>query len=132
MHDILFKIKDHTLLVSTMQEQTRPRSDSIEEVLDETTQFILRDQHPSDGNLKQERRDTLPFHGDHEEHPPLAWSIIWRGTYSNLFGWYVKDPLRLWGYIMWDATRIEGRAREVLIRQWKARWKDFDPRDDLL
>lgn len=31
---------------------------------------------------------------------------------------------------MWDAVRIKG-ARDVFIRQWKARRKDFDPRDDL-
>lgn len=32
---------------------------------------------------------------------------------------------------MWDAERVECMgAKEVLVRQWEARW-DVDPRDDL-
>ncbi|ODM24314.1 hypothetical protein SI65_01978 [Aspergillus cristatus] len=133
LHDVIFKIKDHAHLVSTMQEKiSQAKGYSIEVVLDETTQSIRRDEHPSDQDLKQERRDSLPFQGDSAELPPLAWTVIWHGTYSNLFGWYVKDPIRLWGYIMWDAARLEYTgARGLLVRQWKEFWKDFDPRDDL-
>ncbi|KAI1840396.1 hypothetical protein JX266_013404 [Neoarthrinium moseri] len=62
--------------------------------------------------------------------PPLAWTIIWRGTYSNLFGHYVDDDLRCWGYIMWDAKTL-GRtgATKVLARQWQKRWGGTDPRN---
>ncbi|ODM18747.1 hypothetical protein SI65_05364 [Aspergillus cristatus] len=88
--------------------------------------------HPTDQDSKQKRRDPLPFQGDNEELPPLAWTLIWQGTYSNLFGWYIKDELRSWGYIMWDAARLERTgAKEVLHRQWKACWEDVDPRNRL-
>lgn len=133
LHDVLFKINDHTQLVSTMQGQIpRARSDSLEDILDNTSQSRRRRLHPTDQDSKQKRRDVLPFQGDTEELLPLSWTLIWKGTYSNLFDGTFKDDLRSWGYIMWDAARLERTgAREVLHRQWKACWKDVDPRNRL-
>lgn len=133
LHDVLFKIKDHAQLVSTMQEQiSQARSDSLEDILDNTPQSRRRRLHPTDQDLKQKRRDPLPFQGNNEELSPLAWTLIWQGTYSNLFGWYLKDDLRSWGYIMWNAARLERTgAKEVLHRQWKVCWKNVDPRNRL-
>lgn len=79
---------------------------------------MRRQKHPSDKDLKQERRDPLPFQGDNEELSPLAWTLIWQGTYSNLFGWYVGDDIRHWGFIMWDAVRLQRTVvKEVLLQQ---------------
>ncbi|OJJ87649.1 uncharacterized protein ASPGLDRAFT_63789 [Aspergillus glaucus CBS 516.65] len=116
LHDVLFKIKDHAQL----------------DILDNTPQSRRRRLHPTDQDLKQKRRDPLPFQGGNEEFPPLARTLIWQGTYSNLFGWYIKDDVRSWGYIMWGAARLERTGvKEVLHRQWKACWKDVDPRNRL-
>lgn len=132
LHNVLFKIKDHMHLVSTIQEQiSMPLDEDVENILDSVPQSIRRRQYPSDWYLKEQRRDPLLLQGDDEERPPLAWTLIWRGTYSNLFGWYINDVIRFWGYIMWDAARLECTgARGVLIRQWEAHWGDFDPRDN--
>lgn len=48
----------------------------------------------------------MPFEGDKENLPPLAWVTLWKGTYSNPFGSYIPDSFRDWGYVMWDAGRL--------------------------
>lgn len=102
----------------------------IPAILDVTTQSSRRRQYPSDQDLKQKQHDPFPFPGDDENLPPLAWTLIWQGTYSNTFGWCIPNDLRSWGYIMWDAARFERiGAKEVLARQWEERWKGGDPRD---
>lgn len=63
---------------------------------------------------------------------PLAWTVIWGGTYSNLIGAYVSDEMRRWAYVLWDVGRLEGLGgRGVLERQWDDFWA-HDPRDHLL
>lgn len=53
LHDVLFKIKDHTQLVSTMQEQiSRARSDSLEDILDNTSQSRRRPTTPHGPRLE--------------------------------------------------------------------------------
>ncbi|KAG8156539.1 hypothetical protein KVR01_013643 [Diaporthe batatas] len=52
--------------------------------------------------------------------PPLAWVLMWDGKYCNLYGEYIPDELRRWGYVMWDERRwnsIDG-ALGLLIRLW--------------
>ena len=113
-----------------MQEQIVPgRAHSFEYVLERLPQVMWRQQNPSDRILKHQQHDPIPFQGDNEDHPPLAWTLIWKGTYSMLLGKYLECDFRFWGYIMWDAARIHTGAEEVLARQWEARWKGADPRD---
>lgn len=83
----------------------------------------------------EDRRDPLPFRGDGEPdakgtRPPLAWTVVWQGTYSNMYGEYIpKDTIR-WGYILWDAVRLEGTgARQLLEAQWEDEWAPLDPRE---
>lgn len=136
----MFKIRDHAHLVSTIQQHISwPAGHFLEdEALGEAAQFQRRQERLSNRDQKQQRRDPLPFRGDGEPdakgpRPPLAWTLIWRGTYSNLYGYYVQDVIRRWGYVMWDAARLESTgAKEVLARQWEADWGDSDPRDNLL
>ena len=86
--------------------------------------------------MKQDRRDPLPFVGDPEPDarpssscPPLAWTLVWKGTYSNLYGGYLEDEMRGWGYVMWDAARLETEGgAALLLKQWGTDW---DPRDML-
>ncbi len=69
----------------------------------------------------QRRRDPLAFEGDDQpdaKRPPLAWTLIWGGTYSNVFGMYIHNDLRMWGYIMWDAVRLERASVTGEFRPW--------------
>lgn len=44
---------------------------------------------------------------------------------------YVPDEMRQWGYVFWDADRLEKHGgMDVLTRQWEDRW-DEDPREDI-
>ncbi|OQE00191.1 hypothetical protein PENVUL_c056G08858 [Penicillium vulpinum] len=59
---------------------------------------------PSDQDLKEKRRDPLPFQGDRVDgvYPPFAWTFIWGGTYNNITGDSLWDfmggnGLRSWG-----------------------------------
>ncbi|KAJ5762249.1 uncharacterized protein N7511_005631 [Penicillium nucicola] len=48
--------------------------------------------------------------------PPFAWTLMWGGTWSNIFGEYVPDELHAWGWVMWDAARLENtRSEEYLV-----------------
>lgn len=84
------------------------------------------------------RRDPLPFTGDVEPddegfpRPPLAWTLMRHGSYRNSYGYYMLSDIRLWGYVMWDAARIERtRAKDVLAQQWEAEWGDDNSRDSV-
>ncbi|KAI1653868.1 hypothetical protein F4813DRAFT_393248 [Daldinia decipiens] len=103
------------------------------EALGETAQWERRQEALSKRDEKQNRRDPLPFNGDEESCPPLAWTLIWGGTYSNLYGYYVQDTIRRFGYVFFfDAITIESLgAKDILLREWKKDWGDSDPRNDI-
>jgi hypothetical protein len=132
---IVFTIRDHAHLVSTMQEHISCWPGGfLENALRYGTQDLRRREQPSDRDQKQEQRDPLPFKGDSELHPPLAWTWMWRGTYSNLYGEHISDAVRHWGYIMWDEARLDcTSAKEVLAQQLEREdgdWEDGnDPRN---
>ncbi|KAI1394417.1 uncharacterized protein F4822DRAFT_388120 [Hypoxylon trugodes] len=130
LHKIIFQIKDHEHLVSTMQEQMKTGEFFDESNLSQACQRCRRDEEPSERDLKQERLDPLLFVGDIESQPPLAWTLIWGDTYSNIYGHYISDEFRKWAYVMWDKTRLEREgATDELLREWEARWGGQDPRD---
>ena len=140
LHFVCFTIENHEQLVSTMQEQmSLPIGNFLgDETLGKSAQFAGRHDHPSDRDLKQERRDPLPWNGDEIRdreglHPPLGWTLIWRGTCSNIYGVYVPGDLCRWGYVIWDAARLEDTdTREILLQTFDAQWGGDDPRDYLL
>lgn len=105
----------------------------LEGVIGEAGQSQRRQQEaPSAGDALEARRAPLPFRGDDLNGPPLAWTVIWDGTYSNLVGGYTSDEMRWWAYVLWDAGRLEEHGgRGVLERQWDECW-DHDLRHDLL
>lgn len=137
LYSVIFKVKDHEHLVSMMQEEISfPLGNVLDDAFSEGAQFHRRRNHPSKLDLKQTRREPLPFTGETNANdllPPLGWTIIWHGTYSNLYGYYVQDSIRRWGYVIWDALRLERtNATEVLAQQWREDWGDSDPRNNLL
>ena len=106
-------------------------------VLGKWTQQERRRKWPCDRDAKQLRRDPMPFRGDaaepdeHGPRPPRAWTLMWREKYSNLYGDYVPHSVRRWGYVMWDAARLEQTAgvKEKLLRQWDEAWWTDDPNE---
>ena len=137
LHAVCRTIKDHGHLVATMQANIcHPSGHFLEdEALGDTTQYRRRQKRPCERDEKQRRQDPMPFKGDGEpnEHgprPPLAWVLMWGETYSNLYGYYVPDTIRRWGYVMWDAARLEQiGAKGVLLQQWDEAWGTTDPND---
>ncbi len=115
-----------------MQESIPWGDELLDFALSEVTQSKRREQQVSERDLKEQARDPLPFVGDLEPDargscPPLAWTLVWKGTYSNLYGEYLEYKMRRWGYVMWDATRMETEGgKDLLLKQWGTDW---DPRD---
>ena len=119
---VLFEIKDHEQLVTTMQQSIVGSRLSIETehgILDDEHQQERRATDPSERDQMREDRAPFPFVGDGGgDGPPFAWTIIWAGTYSNLYGSYIPDTIRRWGYVFWDRATLKYSARELLEEQW--------------
>lgn len=104
---------------------------SVDGILGEMEQDQRRRENPSAGDQMTEERAPFPFSRDDLGGPPLAWTLIWGGTYSNLYGWYTADEMRRWAYIFWDSERLEKHGgKELLLKQWEEYWDD-DPRENL-
>jgi hypothetical protein len=81
LYAVLFRIKDHEDLVSTMQ-QHMSRSyigfDALSGMFGETQQILRRRANPSERDKLQEERVTCPFIGDtdvdisHRWSPPIS------------------------------------------------------------
>lgn len=146
LYTIFFKVKKHADLVNIM-EQTLVLwleeflQGDVHGAFTHAAQSGRRAIAPSERDKKEERREPLPFRGDRVDdyyynysngaHPPLAWTLLWKGTYSNMLGSYIPDEFHRWGYVMWDAARLERTgAKEVLARGWDLMWgEDEDARD---
>lgn len=90
----------------------------------------------SDHVEAQDRRQKMIFEQDTLSSPPIAWARFWNGLYSNLIGTYIPDALRRWGYVMWDAKRLENTgALEHIELEWECKYgvrgspEEDDPRD---
>lgn len=121
LHTVLFCIKDHEHLVSVIRKnivQSYIPIRAYEGILSDSYQEFRYMNNPTDRDRLQESRVQLPFRGDEEpDAPPLAWTIIWGGIYSNLYGFFISEELRRCGYVFWDAVRLEsGDGIEVMER----------------
>jgi hypothetical protein len=125
LHSLFFDVPDHSCLISFIRDNViwRVVLNFIPRVLYMEYYFLQSCADPSDRRLKQQRLEPMPFPGDIVGlHPPLAWTLLWKETYSNTYGLYIiSNDLRSWGYVIWDAARIEGTpVRRVLYRYWNA------------
>ena len=111
------KIQDHSTLATFTSNKLAVGSlvSWVAETVDEIEQDRRRENWYSDRDAAQDRRDDMPFNGDREDLPPLAWVMIWRGTYSNMYGEYLDEDLRDWGYIMWDASRVMNSGKAASL-----------------
>ncbi|KAK4143152.1 uncharacterized protein C8A04DRAFT_29169 [Dichotomopilus funicola] len=123
LHEIFFKVTDHESLVATMQKAICLPAD----LRLDADEFSCLDQagwerYQDEDEKAQLIGTPLPFRGDSESHlgtqgnfPPLAWTLMWQGKYSLLFGECIPDWTRDAAYVMWDAERIESTgARDKL------------------
>lgn len=134
---IVSQIHDHDTLVSVMDSEMVSLDifigDGPMEALSQVTQSRLWGLQPqSPRNVLVRQRAPMPFRGDQEAEnaPSLGWVLLWGETYSNMFGGWTWQPLRRWGYVMWDAGRIEQTGPQKLLMQWRDEIrKNGDPRD---
>lgn len=115
-----FQAQDHAELVNIVSNNLVSGGEIwIKEVVSVTKQEERREKRMSHRDRAQDRQDKLPFRGDREDSPPLAWVTVWRGTYSNLYGQYMPETPRNWGYIMWDADRlVDSGGKAALELAW--------------
>lgn len=73
---------------------------------------------PSERDADQNSRKTMTFGGDSLNSPPLAWTIIWKGRYGNLFGSFIPKALQLWGYVFWDGQRLDAGVKEHIMTRY--------------
>lgn len=125
--------RDHDQLDALMTKNIRVSLDvPLLQGLDLFTQEQRRANTPSARDQRENNRELMKFVRDEPENgkPPLAWVMIWRGSYSNLFGDVIPHDMKRWGYVIWDATRlVENGAKHLLNYQWGQRWSWADPRD---
>lgn len=106
--------------MSTMQSHIVSSDISIEEsdgILGHGHQEDRRRRTPSYRDELTDERAPLPFQGDDLSLPPLAWTIMWRGTYSNLIGTFIPKETRRWGYVFWDADRMRRHGGNDLMER---------------
>jgi hypothetical protein len=103
----------------------------LKEVSDGFAQYRRRVQWPNLHDSIQDHRQKTLFCGDELGSPPLAWILYWRGEYSNLFGRYIPKSLRRWGFVMWDAARLDSDAKDAIEQAWCGYdYDNSDPRED--
>lgn len=120
MSDV-FSARVETMLSREIQRYARRRERDLQE-------------EPAHRHELTNERAPLPFQGDGLDLPPLAWTQIWNCTYSDHIGGFITPTIRRWGYVFWDADRMNRGSRVHLLRsqwsQWTGRW-DGDPRETL-
>lgn len=145
LHAAAFVIESHPELVQEMQKTMRDDLDNpflgCWTHWDEA-HWERRIHAPSEKDTRELHWETFKFQGDKTidtdgVYPPLAWTILWDETYSNVYGAIVhgvreKSGLGHWGWVMWDAERVErSRARAVIERFKGPNWENQDPRDNI-
>ncbi|KAF4953551.1 hypothetical protein FGADI_5887 [Fusarium gaditjirri] len=116
----IFEARDHPTLVELVSRYIiLSNGDWLFEATDDLVQERRRSHFLSERDQAQDRREAMPFEGDREDLPPLAWVILWKETSSNLYGVHIKESFRKWGYVLWDAGRlISSGAADTLTTEW--------------
>lgn len=125
LHHVIFKIKDHDHLLATVPQQIKcPMGLSIFRFLcymHHTAWYSDHHRHPSD---QKERKPTTSFHGDGGEFPSLAWTLVKNDQDEGRCRSSIVDAhFRDWGYVMWDAARLEQTgAKEFTLTRLRLVW----------
>lgn len=103
----MFNTADHKTLVNLVwQHIEQAWGPWVEEAVSTQCQARRRNRVFSARDTAEAERAPMPFTGDSEDSPPLAWVTIWKGTSSNRFGQWIPRSFQEWGYVMWDSGRI--------------------------
>ncbi|KAI9780335.1 MAG: hypothetical protein M1839_006758 [Geoglossum umbratile] len=136
LHILFFKVQDHEQLIIVMQAQITPLEHGfLEDAFSRLTQKELDEDPPSHRQQKEDRGDPLLFTGDGDletdgPRPPKAWTVLCGELYRNMFGGYVNHVISQWGYVMWDAARLDiGDQSIVPAQRWW--WQQRDEPDYL-
>ncbi|ROV98074.1 hypothetical protein VMCG_07011 [Cytospora schulzeri] len=124
----LLTIDDHDQLVAQTARFLTHRHNldaSLTRSLSTVAQFDRREDRDYTPNAKDnaEGVDALVFVGDSvpPRGPPLAWVLVWEGKYVNIYGEYVPEPLKNWGWVFWDECRlVDIGVKELIASQWEA------------
>ncbi|KAH6645873.1 hypothetical protein BKA67DRAFT_663752 [Truncatella angustata] len=125
----LLGIDDHEKLVSEMQRcltHYRDLDAPVRSALGSEAQNDRREMSTNFPNTRDEaeqRRDPINFIGDTAppDGLPIAWVLLWGGKYANIYGEYVPQSVRRWGYVMWDERRwADMGAKDLVARQWES------------
>lgn len=103
-------------------------NDWIDDAVQDDIQMERRDGWYSHHDSAQDWRQKMPFQGDSLDSPPLAWVLFWQGEYSNLIGNCIPEALRRWGFVIWDAARLDSRAEAHIKYEWYELYDGSDPR----
>lgn len=133
----MFKQKSQAQLAETIRAtiESSPRHYWDRYFLDWSDESIAhmerREEWPNRYDYAQDRRQKMIFNGDQLDSPPLAWILFWHGEYSNLLGMFIPKALRRWGYVMWDAARLDPDAKDAVVRgYYEKHYHLSDPRED--
>ena len=145
LHTAAFLIKSHAELIREMQKTMR--KDLAHSFLGwwahwDEAHWKRRINAPSAKDAREITRETFKFQGDKTIdpdgiYPPLAWTILWDETYSNVYGAIVhgirpESGLGHWGWVMWDAERVKRSCARAVIERFKGPdWGNQDPRDSM-
>lgn len=127
-HEQLVEIIRTAVTSSDRSHGSSYNNDWLDEAQGDIAQYERQEGWPNLRDSAQSSRQKTPFHGDKPDSPPLAWILFWRGEYSNLFGCFITKTLRRWGFVMWDAARLDSDARDDIERAWCWKPSDSDPR----
>ena len=107
---------DEEHLVLTM-ELYQVRARNYHRIMDNITQDERRLSYPSEFDRAEARRERLPFSGDTEHGPPLAWVIGWRGRFLNRYRIAIPPALKPWGHVFWDRRHlIDSKGTDAVLR----------------
>lgn len=134
LRKVLFDITDQEALVQTMQQHIRHSYLILNDndgLFSYGQQMDRRLKYPSARDRLQAARNPFPFRGDGDvDAPPLAWTMLWGDTYSNMYGHYTSGGIRDWGYVFWDSGRFKELGGRELLSKWRVEnWGEDDPRD---
>ena len=119
----LFVIVDHQTLVDEMQrcltyalnlDYPMRRAIGMEAQVNRRPTLVNAHREEAD-----RRKDPMEFVGD-IGGPPLGWVLLFGGAYTNVYGGFVPEVVRRWGYVMWDESRWIGLgAKDLVSQQWE-------------
>lgn len=123
----LLAIHSHNQLVNKIARYLTP-CQYLDQCIEESLSTMAQSERREDLNYNSKAKDEaeavtlLPFSGDTvpPKGPPLAWVLLWGGKFVNIYGGYIPEPLKAFGWVRWDKHRLDNLGvRRLIADQWK-------------